>query len=203
MKKILTAVAMAGTLLMGCAAVGAMDSTTLLNNPDRYRVVSTQPDGVVYVDMDSIKSMQTRDFPNSIENISCTLYVEKYNSTLDAMTFQQNQVIRQINEYSATLHGNKRDNTYDLKAELLQVYSPQGEAKEISIDTIQFKNYKDMSSTLIAWPHCRSSKDTFSRDARGLPHVTRAASPFIMSIQQQTKHALSRRIRRVLLYVIL
>ena len=144
MKKILTAVAMAGTLLMGCAAVGAMDSTTLLNNPDRYRVVSTQPDGVVYVDMDSIKSMQTRDFPNSIENISCTLYVEKYNSTLDVMAFQQNQVIRQINEYTATLHGNKRDNTYDLKAELQQVYSPQGEAKEISIDTIQFKNIKDM-----------------------------------------------------------
>lgn len=144
MKKILTAVAMAGTLLMSCAAVGAMDSTTLLNNPDRYRVVSTQPDGVVYVDMDSIKSMQTRDFPNSIENISCTLYVEKYNSTLDAMAFQQNQVIRQINEYTATLHGNKRDNTYDLKAELQQVYSPQGEAKEISIDTIQFKNIKDM-----------------------------------------------------------
>ena len=52
---------MTGTLLMGCAAVSAMDSTTLLNNPDRYRVVSTQPDGVVYVDMDSIKSMQTRD----------------------------------------------------------------------------------------------------------------------------------------------
>ena len=110
MKKILAAVAMTGTLLMGCTAVGAMDSTTLLNNPDRYRVVSTQPDGVVYVDMDSIKSMQTRDFPNSIENISCTLYVEKYNSTLDAMAFQQNQVIRQINEYTATLHGNKRDN---------------------------------------------------------------------------------------------
>ena len=60
------------------------------------------------------------------------------------MAFQQNQVIRQINEYTATLHGNKRDNTYDLKAELQQVYSPQGEAKEISIDTIQFKNIKDM-----------------------------------------------------------
>lgn len=135
---------MSSTLLLGCTAVNAMDSETLLHNPSRYRVVSTQPDGIVYVDMDSIKSMQTRDFPNSIENISCTLYVEKYSSTLDAMAFQQNKLIRQINEYTAILHGNKRDNTYELNAELQQVYSPQGEAKEISLDTIQFTNIKGM-----------------------------------------------------------
>lgn len=144
MKKIIAALVMSSMLLMGCITASAMDSSTLLQNPSRYRVISTQLDGIVYVDMDSIKSMQTRDFPNSIENISCILYVEKYNSTLDAMTFQENKVIRQINEYEATLYGNKQDNTYGLKAELQQVYSPQGQAKEISIDTIQFTNIKDM-----------------------------------------------------------
>ena len=144
MKKLLAAVAMASTFLLGCAGAGAMDSATLLNNPSRYRVVSTQSDGVVYVDMESIRSIQTRDYPNSIENISCTLYVEKYNSKLDAMAFQKNEIIGQINEYKAKLHGNKRENTYDIAAELQQAYSPDGQAKAVSIDTIQFKNIKEL-----------------------------------------------------------
>ena len=144
MKKLLAAVVMASTFLLGCAGAGAMDSATLLHNPSRYRVVSTQSDGVVYVDMESIRSMQTRDYPNSIENISCTLYVEKYNSNLDATAFQKNEIVRQINEYKAKLHGNKRENTYDIAAELQQAYSPDGQAKAVSIDTIQFKNIKEM-----------------------------------------------------------
>lgn len=144
MKKLLAALAMTTTFLMGCASAGAMDSATLLQNPSRYRIIGTQDDGIVYVDTQSIKSMQTRDFPNSIENISCTLYVEKYTDQPDAMAFQQNALIRQINEYSAVLHGNKRDNTYELSAELQQVYSPDGTAHEVSVDTIQFRNIRNM-----------------------------------------------------------
>ncbi len=148
MKKSALILAMASTFLMGCAAAGAMDSATLLQNPARYRIVSTQADGIVYVDTESIQSMQTRDFPSSLETISCTLYVEKYNSRPDAMAFQQNRLIRQINEYSAVLHGNKRDNAYELTAELQHVYDPDGAAKEIRIDMIQFQHIRSMFITM-------------------------------------------------------
>ena len=77
MKKIISLLAMLCLFLLTSTSVFAMDSDTLLNNPFRYRVLSTQPDGIVYVDMDSIQGLQTMDFPSSLETLSCTLYVEK------------------------------------------------------------------------------------------------------------------------------
>ena len=63
-------------LALGCLTANAMDSQTLVNNPSRYRVISTSPDGIVYADMDSLRAMQTMDYPNSIENMNLTLYTE-------------------------------------------------------------------------------------------------------------------------------
>ena len=84
-------------LALGCLTANAMDSQTLVSNPGRYRVISTSPDGIVYADMDSLQAMQTMDYPNSIENMSFTLYVEKYAGIRDDLIFQLGQEIHQIN----------------------------------------------------------------------------------------------------------
>ena len=132
-----------------------MDSQTLVNNPSRYRVISTSPDGIVYADMDSLRAMQTMDYPNSIENMSLTLYVEKYAGIRDDLVFQMGQEIHQINEYKAALHANKREGTYDLKADLTKVYRPDGTDYAVKIDTVQFKNVRDMYTALHTSPPSR------------------------------------------------
>ena len=144
MKKVLSLLAAASCLVAGAFSAQAMDSATLLNMPGRYRVVSTQGDGVVYVDMDSVKAIQTMDYPNSIENISCVLYVEKYAADIDAAAFQDNRLVRQINEYKAVMNANKREGRFSLTANLVNVYTPDGRPYEIKIDTIQFKDAKTM-----------------------------------------------------------
>lgn len=148
MKKILALCSLLTLLAFGAFTASAMDSQTLLTNPSRYRVISTEPDGIVYVDMQTISGMQTMDYPNSIENISAKVYVEKYAATVDAMTFAKNQTIRQINEYDAVFHANKREGTYDLKANLTNVYKPTGEAYVVKLDTLQWGNVKDMFISL-------------------------------------------------------
>ena len=144
MKKLTMLFSLLCILAFDAVTANAMDSQTLLSNPDRYRVISTEPDGIVYVDMDSISGMQTMDYPNSIENINCKLYVEKYNNTIDAMTFMKGQTIRQINEYDAAFHANKLEGQYAFNANLTNVYKPTGEAYTVKIDMLQWGNVKDM-----------------------------------------------------------
>lgn len=112
MKRQITLATLLCTLALGAFSASAMDSQTLLQNPSRYRVVSTQPDGIVYVDTDSLRSMQTRDYPSSIENISAKLYVERYNPTITDMTFEQGQTISQIDEYTANFATDKNGKIY-------------------------------------------------------------------------------------------
>lgn len=148
MMKKMTTLCASLLLALGCLTANAMDSQTLVNNPSRYRVISTSPDGIVYADMDSLRAMQTMDYPNSIENMSLTLYVEKYAGIRDDLVFQMGQEIHQINEYKAALHANKREGTYDLKADLTKVYRPDGTDYAVKIDTVQFKNVRDMYTAL-------------------------------------------------------
>ena len=103
MKKLLSLLSLSFLLLAGSLTSQAMDSDTLLQSPDRYRVVSAQNDSVVYVDINTIQAIQTMDYPNSLENLSCTLYVETYAHPLDAEAYQSGRLIRQINEYKAGL----------------------------------------------------------------------------------------------------
>lgn len=144
MKKIFAFLSLFCLLQAGLFASQAMDSATLLNNPGRYRVIGTQADGVIYSDMNSIQAIQTMDYPNSIENISCTLYVETYASPIDAMTFQNNSLISRINEYTATIYANKRDDSFKIDAQLTNAYTPDGQACDITKNTMRFKNVKDL-----------------------------------------------------------
>ena len=128
MKKLLSLLSLSFLLLAGSAASQAMDSDTLLQSPDRYRVVSAQNDSVVYVDINTIQAIQTMDYPNSLENLSCTLYVETYADPLDAEAYQSGRLIRQINEYKASFHANKREQSYSFDSTLTGVYAPDGQS---------------------------------------------------------------------------
>lgn len=144
MKKITSLLAMLCLTLCASISSFAMDSNTLLNDPARYRVLSTQPDGIVYVDMDSLNGLQTMDFPNSLETISCTLYVEKYSSTLDAMAIQRNKTIRQINEYTADFHADKVKGIYTISPKLNQIYTAKGQPYLVKVDTFQWNHPKKL-----------------------------------------------------------
>lgn len=144
MKKIMLCFSLLCTLFFSTISVCAMDSETLLSNPARYRVISSEPDGIVYVDMETISGMQTMDYPNSIENITCVLYAEKYNSTIDAMTFANDQTIRQINEYQASFYANKREDTYELETTLTNICTPKGDPWAVKPDTLQWGSTKKM-----------------------------------------------------------
>ena len=117
------------------------------------------PKNLVYADMDSLRAMQTMDYPNSIENMNLTLYVEKYAGIRDDLVFQMGQEIHQINEYKAALHANKRKGTYDLKADLTKVYRPDGTDYAVKIDTVQFKNVRDMYTALHHFAALTPQKD--------------------------------------------
>ena len=149
MMKKMTTLCASLLLALGCLTASAMDSQTLVNNPSRYRVISTSPDGI----------MQTMDYPNSIENMSLTLYGEKYAGIRDDLVFQMGQEIHQINEYKAALHANKREGTYDLKADLTKVYRPDGTDYAVKIDTVQFKNVRDMYTALHHFAALTPQKD--------------------------------------------
>ena len=69
------------------------------------------------------------------------------------------QEIHQINEYKAALHANKREGTYDLKADLTKVYRPDGTDYAVKIDTVQFKNVRDMYTALHHFAALTPQKD--------------------------------------------
>ena len=142
MKKLKALLALCSVLACSSLSAIAMDSDTLQNNPYRYRVVSTQPDGIVYMDMDSVQALQTRDLPSSIENISCTLYVEKYAKKVDAMAFQQNQLISQISEYKADIHANKVKDKYLIDADFQGAYTADGKKLGGKKDKLRIKQMK-------------------------------------------------------------
>ena len=75
-----------------------------------------------------VPALQTMDYPNSLENLSCTLYVETYADPLDAEAYQSGRLIRQINEYKASFHANKREQSYSFDSTLTGVYAPDGQA---------------------------------------------------------------------------
>lgn len=125
MKKLCAALAAGVALAAPCAAL-AMDSETLLSHPLQYRVIYADREKAVYADMDTVRAMQTRDYPGSIENISFTMYVETYAKKPDAMAFQKKEIVTSIQQYDATAYGNKEKDQYRLEKTLAAVYDQNG-----------------------------------------------------------------------------
>lgn len=126
MKKLLAAMLLAAAALPFGA--GAMDMKTLGADPARYRVVYADGKEAVYADTETMSVMQSRDFPASIENISCTLYAAKYAKAPDAMDFEEKKLVTGIAEYRADFYGNKLRDDFKMKKNLVAVYDAAGEA---------------------------------------------------------------------------
>lgn len=118
--------AIAAGLILLAPSVMAMDSSSLLADPVRYRVVFSDEKKAIYADMDTVTAVESRDFPSSIENFTLTLYVEQNVRDPNAMDFQMGNTVKQIEQYEATVYGNKRTETYSIKKDLVAVYDRDG-----------------------------------------------------------------------------
>ncbi|MCI5836877.1 MAG: RsiV family protein [Veillonellaceae bacterium] len=106
----------------------AMDATTLLAQPDRYRVVETNGNRISFVDTETLTIMETRDYPSSIGNIHGTLYVMETAKKPSAMEYQRNQLATGIDEYTIHLFGDKREGKHEMvSAEPVQSYNAAGD----------------------------------------------------------------------------
>ena len=121
-------------LLVGLALPAyAMDSATLHNNPARYRIIYADASQVLYGDMQSISSMETRDMPSSIENMSLTLYQENYLPHPTAMDFARGNTVASIAEYQTTFYGNKAESRFKMEKSLSACYDAQGHVQDTSV----------------------------------------------------------------------
>ncbi len=124
--KILSAAAIAAALVLLSPSVMAMNSAELLGNPVRYRVIFADKNQAVYADMESVTAMESRDYPSSVENFTLTMYAERYAKKPTAMDYQEGNVVDSIQQYDATVYGNKRNETYRIKKDLIAVYDKDG-----------------------------------------------------------------------------
>ncbi len=129
MKK-LYSLMMAGLILAAPGAAMAMDSAALQADPAQYRVIYAGEDEVIYADMDTVRGMQTMDYPNSIENMRFKMYVESYRDKVDAADFGEGRLVTQIREFDAGLYVNKNEKSYKLETKLAAVYDADGKAIE-------------------------------------------------------------------------
>lgn len=127
MKK-LYSLMMAGLVLAAPGAAMAMDSAALLAHPDQYRVIYAGEDEVIYADMETVRGIQTMDFPNSIENMHFKMYVESYKDKVNAMDFMKDNLVTQIREFDAGLYVNKHEKSYKMELKLDGVYDGRGAA---------------------------------------------------------------------------
>ncbi len=126
MKKWMGAV-LAGLVLAAPVSSMAMDSNTLLKNPDQYRVLYAGEDEVVYADMNTVMGQQTMDYPGSIENVQMKIYVESYKDKVDAFDFAKDRLVTQIREFDVRLHADKRAGKYEMEKKLTGMYTSDGE----------------------------------------------------------------------------
>ena len=128
MKKIIGLTAVA--LLLGTTSALAMDSATLLSNPERYRIIYADQHEVAYADMNTLSGMATMDYPGSLENMHFTIYVETYKPSPDAFDFAKGNLISSIREFRMTVYANKRDQTYGMEKTLSAIYDSKGNKQD-------------------------------------------------------------------------
>ena len=128
MKKIIGLVAAA--LLLGTSSAMAMDSATLLSQPERYRVIYADQHEVAYADMNTLSGMATMDYPGSLENMHFTMYVETYKPSPDAFDFARGNLISHIREFQMTVYANKREQTYGMEKTLSAIYDAKGKKQD-------------------------------------------------------------------------
>lgn len=110
------------------SSMAAGNYTAFLENPTQYRVLYAGEDEVVYVDINSLMSQQTMDYPGSIENVHMDIYVESYKDKVDAFDFAEGRLVTKIRKFAVDLHADKRAGTYEMKKKLTDMYSYNGDS---------------------------------------------------------------------------
>lgn len=121
----------AAAFLLGSTSAMAMDSHTLLTQPERYRVIYADNHEIAYADMDTLSGMATMDYPGSLENMNFTMYVETYKSSPSAFDFSRGNLVSHIRKFQVQLFGNKQAQTYGMEKTLSAMYDSQGNKQEI------------------------------------------------------------------------
>lgn len=127
MKKI---IGLAAALLLGTSSAMAMDSATLLSQPERYRVIYADQHEVAYADMNTLSGLATMDYPGSLENMHFTMYVETYKPSPDAFDFARGNLVSNIREFQMTVYANKREQTYGMEKTLSAIYDAKGKKQD-------------------------------------------------------------------------
>lgn len=133
MKK-LYALLTAGLLLAAPFAADAMDAATLAEHPAQYRTLFANGRETVYIDMSTLKSQQTLDFPGSLENVQATLYAETYKEKADPMDFAKGKLVTRIREYEVSLFADKRVGKFELEKSLVACYDADGKEAKLPAD---------------------------------------------------------------------
>lgn len=120
----------AAAFLLGGTSAMAMDSATLLSQPERYRVIYADNHEIAYADMNTLSGMATMDFPGSLENMHFTMYVETYQSDPTAFDFAKGNLISHIREFRMQLYANKIEKTYGMEKTLSAIYDSKGNKQE-------------------------------------------------------------------------
>lgn len=130
MKKTVCAVLMGAAFLAGGLHLDAMDMSTLMADPVRYRVVTADEDEIVFADMNTMAAIQTRDYPVSLENIHVNLYVGHYRDgkQITAMDWTNQNIMSRIDEYAVQISANRRTNSIAMKPSLTASWKPDGTA---------------------------------------------------------------------------
>lgn len=121
----------AAALLLGDTSAMAMDSHTLLTQPERYRIIYADSHEIAYADMESLSGLATMDFPGSLENMNFTMYVETYKPDPTAFDFAKGNLISHITQFQVQLYGNKQKQTYGMEKTLSAMYDGEGNKQEI------------------------------------------------------------------------
>ena len=124
MKK--TAISLMTALLLGSVSAMAMDSETLLSQPERYRIIYANQNEIAYADMHTLSGQATMDYPGSLENVNFTMYVETFKENPNAFDFARNTTISNIREFQVAIHANKMEGTYSMNNTLSAMYDVKG-----------------------------------------------------------------------------
>lgn len=141
----------------------AMDTTTLLSQPDRYRVVETNENQLSFVDMKTLRVTGTKDYPGSTENIDGILYVVDTVRNPTAMDYQDNRLVMDIYEYKFHLYGDKQRGEYKLeKIVPMQSYDARGGVTKDK-STFETKSVSQLFTNLMIMNSSKMDTESLNR----------------------------------------
>lgn len=101
----------------------AMDSSTLLGHPARYRVLYADEMEAVYADMDTVRR---HTLPTGTVCFALTMYAEAYKYRPGAADYARGTLAANVQRYDARIYGDLTARTYRVEKKLREVYDREG-----------------------------------------------------------------------------